>query len=821
MIARHITMHDEHGARLIGIDRAIYRTPLHSALDALAMELAARGSCDAYSQRHIPQGVVLSKTYPFEGRTIVNSVYFDSNDALRALYERDPLGDALFLEDESLLVNAKPYALAAPDISALKSAAAPGSLAAAVRALFPDEGILSEIICAMRTGRFPLAIIGGATAGELSRQLAMALELMLRALPGDAALKMDYSTVAPSQPLNGVNGYTMGEYDRSCSAYIYLRDSTRDLNVEPSSGDIARARALLKGDYAGVAAARSAPDDKAAPARGDGGAHADQRLSQQDLDYALNVLSASLKYANSREFRNFTRSFTRLRRTLGSDMYFRYALAYCDFLHRLNHQMHELYDAELASLYNDPPAGLLSSQIARTIGRYPGALHGTLAQIERTGSLDKFVMEFMPALGDIKLIDEYPSKLLAARNALMDCLPPGAGELAARAMAEAANREIAAAASAVTAELMLSVRDALGALMSEEPRLSEVAFDPLLSELIERLNFDELDEYDERTYDALDYAYSYVRQWDGLVTDNQRAVCLLGRLFGGYAEWGGSVMQGALELIQPMEPRRRDAFMQFVRRYFCALCDGGLERAQMSESVVVLTTLAALRFDSEGKWNLSELDDVLDRLDASGDSLEREYWQQISTRVDLMPMAMVDEAFGVAGERAEQALRARPVQPREASRRRPQPEIEPEAQDSPERGDPRRPHKRAARDERTRNRTGERQFNRPDDEARYRAHSRAYDARAAERTSGRGEREGDGGRARRTRKYEYESDDDDGQDRLPLSGRSFEDMLSRYRSDPYVARRRAGDIDGNTLALAATLVLFASATAFCFIRYVL
>ena len=94
------------------------------------------------------------------------------------------------------------------------------------------------MICALRTGRFPLAIIGDMAAGDLSRKLFMALQLMLRALPLDVAINMEYSTVVAQKPCNGVNGYTMNDYDRSCSAYIYLTDSTRDLDVEPSKGDL-------------------------------------------------------------------------------------------------------------------------------------------------------------------------------------------------------------------------------------------------------------------------------------------------------------------------------------------------------------------------------------------------------------------------------------------------------------------------------------------------------------------------------------------------------------------------------------------------------
>ena len=69
---------------------------------------------------------------------------------------------------------------------------------------------------------------------------------------------------------------------------------------------------------------------------------------------------------------------------------------------------------------------------------------------------------------------------------------------------------------------------------------------------------------------------------------------------------------------------------------------------------------------------------MLDRLDAAGEGLEREYWQQISTRVDLMPVDMLNEALSISGQRAESSLRTtmsrqteRPREPRHdsASRR--------------------------------------------------------------------------------------------------------------------------------------------------------
>ena len=138
--------------------------------------------------------------------------------------------------------------------------------------------------------------------------------------------------------------------------------------------------------------------------------------------------------------------------------------------------------------------------------------------------------------------------------------------------------EMSAATPKATAEALLDVRDALEALMRDEPALNEGAFDPLLSELIERIDFNEFDEYDERTYDALDYAYSYVRQWDGQVTDNQRAVCLWGRLMSGYGEWGGSVMQGVLKTATLTDGTRK------ARTRSCALADVTSRRCATADS---------------------------------------------------------------------------------------------------------------------------------------------------------------------------------------------------------------------------------------------
>ena len=63
MIARHITTHDETGMRLLGIGRDIYRTPTQTALDELALDLAARAQGAVYAQQHCLEGAAISKAY--------------------------------------------------------------------------------------------------------------------------------------------------------------------------------------------------------------------------------------------------------------------------------------------------------------------------------------------------------------------------------------------------------------------------------------------------------------------------------------------------------------------------------------------------------------------------------------------------------------------------------------------------------------------------------------------------------------------------------------------------------------------------------------
>ena len=87
------------------------------------------------------------------------------------------------------------------------------------------------------------------------------------------------------------------------------------------------------------------------------------------------------------------------------------------------------------------------------------------------------------------------------------------------------------------------------------------------------------------------------------------------------------------------------------------MCDGGLDRTQISESVVIITMLTALRFDSQNNWRIDELGDVLERLGDAGEGLVREFWQQVDTRVDLLPVDMLNAAHDVADGRGAQTLR--------------------------------------------------------------------------------------------------------------------------------------------------------------------
>lgn len=839
MIARHVTTHDEHGARLMGIGRDIYHTPTHSALDALAMELAARGRYAMYTQRHCLGGAVLSKTYPSGNRTIVDNVYFSNFEELEKLYERTPLGDGLFFEDAPWLERA--FALRPPDIEHITAPSGYDGFTDALKALFTSEDMLAEAICALRRGSMPLALISDSSVDTFSKQLFMSLEIMLRALPANISARIEYATVCAGAPCSGVTGYNANENGRDCASYMYLPGGPCRIRVEPSQGDRVRAAALLSGSLSDILSARDADDSVAGKAGASSAAKnaaPTSMLDNADLEHAQQALSASLRYANSAEFRHFTADFINQRRIMGSATYFRHALMYSDYLHRIDHPMYELYDAELASLFNAPPSGLTSSQIARTISGYTGALNGAMRHIARTGKLDRFIMEAMPSAESCARPDEYSNCLLAARATLLECLGGTKRELVTAALVATANREMPYLIGVASAEVICSMRDALESFFRDDDAIDDGAFDPLISDLIEKIDFGSFDEYDSNTYEALGYVYSYAALWDGQLTDNQRAVCLWGRLLSGYAEWGGCVMEGVLQLIAPMASAHRDTFLQFVRRYFAALCEGGLDVTQMSESVVAITMLSALRFNAQGEWSVDELCDVLERLNSAGAGLECEFWQQVNTRVDLLPVNMLNAAHDAAGRRAESALKAR----RESAPSRP---LEGHAHSSSDtyKGDfPREDYRYDGAPEYRRAADGGEVYKAPvrrrssgysprhdENEARYRAHSRQYSARPANASAGAGSaREGDTARTRssshHSRTYDCGSDDPDGgyAGRRPRRYSEYaENAVERYRRANRRAIEHAFPVSGETLTLIVLLLLVVGVLLFCIINFIL
>ena len=396
-------------------------------------------------------------------------------------------------------------------------------------------------------------------------------------------------------------------------------------------------------------------------------------------------------------------------------------------------------------------------------------------------------------------------------------MPDERRTLVTDSIAKAVNESLPGAIRRVSAAALCSVRDALDSLIDEEPALGEGAFDPAMSEIIDRIEFKRMDEHAEETYPALDFAYSYVRQWDGQVTDKQRAICLWGRLMSGCSDWHGCVMEGALRLLAPMNPVNRVDFMGFVRRYFAAMCDGGLDRTQISESVVIITMLTALRFDSQNNWRIDELGDVLERLGDAGEGLVREFWQQVDTRVDLLPVDMLNAAHDVADGRGAQTLR--PTRGR--SQREDDDYADDGYLDSPrsrydedDYGESRRAGSRGRSDygasrysrEGERERTGD-----------MRARGREYDARLAIRASASyNEREGSGrqsgGRPARRRDYSYDPDDPDG----GRGGRSFGDAMSRYRAE---SRREKKRLSADTVMLGALAIVAIGSVAFCAVKY--
>ncbi len=833
MIARHITTHDETGMRLLAIGREIYRTPTQDALGELAMELASREGEIIYAQQRCMDGAAISKVYHSEGRVIVDSVYFSTTEELKRLYARAPLGDGLFFANASKLD--RTYAMRSPASETLKADAPYEDFTDAVNALFPDEDALADVVCALRTQRLPLAAMCDMADADFSRKLYMALELILRALPAEAAARLDFITLCGGEtPCSGLTGYAAGE-NPDTAEYISLPDGARSIDVIPSSGDYARADALLAGTLDDVMDTSLADDGApavkveqkpkapkaAAPVREqEPEVEPGSAPTQSDLEKAQQTLSASLRYANSHEFRRFTSGFLRLRTSMDPLMYFRYCLKYSDYLHRLDHPMCEIYDAELAALYQQPPVGLKPVQIALTLTGYPGALSGTITHIEKAGVLDKFLNDTLPLMNVGDKPEEYAQSLLTVRATLAACLQKDKMPLVRQAIAHAVNSSLPEAVRRISAASLCSVRDALEMLIDEEPELSDGAFDPAMSDIIDRIEFKRLDEHADETYPALDFAYSYVRQWDGQVTDKQRAVFLWGRLMDGCSDWHGCVMECVLKLLAPMNPVNRVDFMGFIRRYFSAMCDGGLERSQMSESVVIITMLTALRFDSQNNWRIDELGDVLDRLSEAGEGLVGEFWIQVNTREDLLPMDMLNEAHEVAGERGDSSLRpTRTARGQRARGRRSEYDddyLEGRSRDyQDEYDDAPRPN--------ARNRTTTQRYPREDERTRHDSVStrqRDYGAILASRASASyGEREGSprqtGGRAPRRRDYSYDPDDpDSGRAR----GRSGDDKVAMYRAKSGAAHNQ---MPTDTIMLWAMAIIAMGMLAFCVIKFVL
>ncbi len=833
MIARHITTHDETGMRLLAIGREIYRTPTQDALGELAMELASREGEIIYAQQRCMDGAAISKAYHNEGRVIVDSVYFSTTGELKRLYTRAPLGDGLFFANAPRLE--RTYAMQSPASETLKADAPYEDFTNAVNVLFPDEDSLSDVVCALRTQKLPLAAMSDMDDVDFSRKLYMALELILRSLPAEAAARLNFITLCGGEtPCNGLTGYAAGE-NPDIAQYISLPGGARSIDVIPSSGDYARADALLAGTLDDVMDTSLADDDvpainvrqiseasKEAAAARDAETEPDNGAAptQSDLEKAQQTLSASLRYANSHEFRRFTSGFLHLRTGMDALMYFRYCLKYSDYLHRLDHPMCEIYDAELAALYQQPPTGLKPVQIALTLTGYPGALSGTITHIDKAGVLDKFIMDTLPLMNVGVKPEEYAQSLLTVRATLMACLTEDKASLVRQAIAHAVSSSMPEAVRRISAASLCSVRDALAMLIDEEPMLSDGAFDPAMSDIIDRIEFKRMDEHAVETYPALDFAYSYVRQWDGQVTDKQRAVFLWGRLMDGCNDWHGCVMDCVLRLLAPMNPVNRVDFMGFIRRYFSAMCDGGLERSQMSESVVIITMLTALRFDSQNNWRIDELSDVLDRLDEAGEGLVGEFWVQVNTREDLLPMDMLNEAHEVAGGRGDNSLR-----PTRSTRRQRSHDRRSDYDD-----DYLEDRSRRYQDEYdnaphtgTRSRISDARYPRKDERTRrdsVSSRQRDYDAILAQRAStSYGEHVGSprqtGGRAQRRRDYSYDPDD-------PDSGRTrerdFGIAMARYRAKSGASSVK---IPADTVMLWAMAVIAMGMLAFCVIKFVL
>ena len=151
----------------------------------------------------------------------------------------------------------------------------------------------------------------------------------------------------------------------------------------------------------------------------------------------------------------------------------------------------------------------MAVQIALTLTGYPGALRGAIKHLDRAGVLDRFISDTLPRMNVGDKPEEYALTLLSIRATLKTCVPDERRTLVTDSIAKAVNESLPGAIRRVSAAALCSVRDALDSLIDEEPALGEGAFDPAMSEIIDRIEFKRMDEHAEETYPALDFAYSY------------------------------------------------------------------------------------------------------------------------------------------------------------------------------------------------------------------------------------------------------------------------------------------------------------------------
>ena len=659
MAVRHVACFDGNTLRLLGIARELYQTPERAEMDRLVYPLLKQGRFPMYARQRCGTGILITRVFAVENRLIADSVYFRDSAEISALYKRAPLGDGLFFADSARLKQVVALPLAVLD--EMMPSQTLRQTQAMLKSLMSDEETVAALLCALRTGAMPVTLIGRLSAADFSHRLFLTLELMIMTLPQQSAAQVEYCTLASADTMSrGVNGFTLNDDAPGSSRYMYLPDGTRDLDVTPSRGDHERAAALLNGKPDELlknweSVKDDAPNGEGSPeAATDANAASEQaQISAQDLEKAQQALSASLKYANSQEFRRFTSGFFHKRGEMDSSLYFRYSLMYCDYLHRLGHPMQEVYDAELAALYADPPQGILASQIALTLTGYPGALSGAVRHMSSKEELARFVGDAMPRMESGEKPDAYTQRLLSVCGTLMNSIPNSTMNDLLPAALEAANTSIPIAIHRLDASTFLRVSDSIDMLREAEPSLDDSAFDRMMSRLVERLEFKRLDEYDEDTYRCLRFANSYVSQWEEKVTDKQRAVYLWGRLMEGRSSQKQSMLDSMIDLLSPMSPVNRVDFISFLRRYYKALCTDGLESDQLTNSVVTLALITALKFDVDGNAHIGALDDALDTLSTDNLERERSFWRIVNSHENLVSYPMRTQLRAMEREREE------------------------------------------------------------------------------------------------------------------------------------------------------------------------